>query len=129
MNKRTFLKLLTGTVATVILPTKVLATYHANADEDAVKKILYNLVKGEALFKMNEAVLRKRIYNNVNFYLTETALVYDHFVICDETVNSVNVIDRNEFHMDVALQFKEYEEFVYFSIIIKNTRQSFLSLL
>lgn len=49
--------------------------------------------------------------------------VYDYLVICDRTNNSDSQIDRNELHIDIALEPTKAVEFIYIPVRIKATGQ------
>jgi len=49
--------------------------------------------------------------------------VYDYLVICDRTNNSDSQIDRNELHIDIAIEPVKSVEFIYIPVRVKATGQ------
>lgn len=47
--------------------------------------------------------------------------LYDYLVVCDETNNTPSTIDRNELHIDIAIEPAKAVEFVYIPVRILNT--------
>ena len=75
-------------------------------DRINVRRLFLNLEKrvGDlskaVLFEQNDATTRASFSSAVNSYLSEVAArrgVTDFLVVCDETNNTADVIDRNEF--------------------------------
>ena len=49
--------------------------------------------------------------------------VYDYLTVCDTTNNSTDAIDRNELHIDIAIEPVKSVEFIYIPVRIKATGQ------
>ena len=47
--------------------------------------------------------------------------VYDYLVVCDTTNNTPTTIDRNELHIDIAIEPTKAVEFIYIPVRILNT--------
>ena len=47
--------------------------------------------------------------------------LYDYLVVCDETNNTNDRIDRNELYIDVAIEPVKAVEFIYIPVRIQNT--------
>ena len=76
------------------------------------------------LFEPNDKITRDEIKGVVdrfcNDLVTKRAL-YDYLVVCDETNNTPDRIDRNELYIDIAIEPVKAIEFIYIPIRIKNT--------
>ena len=53
--------------------------------------------------------------------LTAKRGLYDYLVVCDETNNTSDRIDRNELYLDVAIEPVKSVEFIYIPVRIQNT--------
>lgn len=84
-----------------------------------VRKGLYPFV-----FEPNDQITRDNVVAAVNSLmsplLTRRAL-YDFAVICDESNNSPDTIDRNELYVDIAIQPVRAVEFIYARIRVQRT--------
>jgi hypothetical protein len=47
--------------------------------------------------------------------------IYDYLVVCDTTNNTPTTIDRNELHIDIAIEPTKAVEFIYIPVRILNT--------
>ena len=83
--------------------------------DDAVKPFL---------FEPNDAITRNQAFSVVSRLLdglvSQRGLA-DFLVVCDDTNNTPARIDRNELHIDVAVQPIKAVEFIYIPIRIQNT--------
>jgi hypothetical protein len=76
------------------------------------------------LFEPNDEVTRANAKTVVDRLLGELISqrgLFDFIVVCDETNNTPARIDRNELHIDVAIQPVKAVEFIYIPIRIQNT--------
>jgi hypothetical protein len=83
--------------------------------DDAVKPFL---------FEPNDSVTRGNAKGVVDRFLSELVTqrgLYDFVTVCDTTNNTPARIDRNELHIDVAIQPVKAVEFIYIPIRIQNT--------
>jgi hypothetical protein len=72
----------------------------------AVEKRISQLAKG-VLFELNDGATRSGFANAANSYLSEIKSkrgVTDYLVVCDETNNTADVIDRNEFVAELYMK-------------------------
>lgn len=76
------------------------------------------------LFEPNDKITRDEVKSVVDSFcndlITKRAL-YDYLVVCDESNNTPDRIDRNELYVDVAIEPVKAIEFIYIPIRIKNT--------
>lgn len=76
------------------------------------------------LFEPNDKITRDEVRGVVesfcNDLITKRAL-YDYLVVCDESNNTPDRIDRNELYIDIAIEPVKAIEFIYIPIRIKNT--------
>ena len=88
-----------------------------------IREKLDDIVK-PLLFEPNDAVIRMKAKNIVDGLLsqliTQRGLV-DFITVCDSSNNTAARIDRNELHIDVAIQPVKAVEFIYIPIRIQNT--------
>ena len=47
--------------------------------------------------------------------------LYDYLVVCDETNNTNDRIDRNELYIDIAIEPVKAVEFIFIPVRIQNT--------
>ena len=83
--------------------------------DDAVKPFL---------FEPNDTVTRTNAKSVVDRFLGELVTqrgLFDFVTVCDGTNNTPARIDRNELHIDVAIQPVKAVEFIYIPIRIQNT--------
>ena len=83
--------------------------------DDAVKPFL---------FEQNDRITRNNAFSVVSRLLDGLVSqrgLFDYLVVCDDTNNTPARIDRNELHIDVAVQPIKAVEFIYIPIRIQNT--------
>ncbi len=76
------------------------------------------------LFEPNDEVTRQNAKVTVDRFLGQLITqrgLYDFLVVCDSTNNTPARIDRNELHIDIAIQPVKAVEFIYIPIRIQNT--------
>ena len=76
------------------------------------------------LFEPNDKLTRDQIKNACESLMLELVgqrALYDFIVICDESNNTPARIDRNELHVDIAIEPVKAVEFIYIPLRIKNT--------
>ena len=64
------------------------------------------------LFELNDTTTRGSFFSTVNAYMEEVRAkrgVTDFLVVCDETNNTADVIDRNEFVADIYLKLSKVD--------------------
>jgi hypothetical protein len=76
------------------------------------------------IFEPNDKITRDEIKGAVEALLLELVgqrAVYDYLVVCDESNNTPNRIDRNELWIDIAIEPVKAVEFIYIPLRLKNT--------
>ena len=76
------------------------------------------------IFEPNDKITRDEIKQQVESLLVELIglrAIYDYLVVCDETNNTPNRIDRNELYVDIAIEPVKAVEFIYIPLRLKNT--------
>lgn len=92
-----------------------LVVYIRERLDDAVKPFL---------FEPNDAATRadaKAIVDRFLANLVTQRGLYDFVTVCDTTNNTAERIDRNELHIDIAIQPVKSIEFIYIPIRVQNT--------
>lgn len=88
-----------------------------------IRERLDDIVK-PFLFEPNDEVTRQNAKVVVDRFLGQLVTqrgLFDFLVVCDTTNNTPARIDRNELHIDVAIQPIKAVEFIYIPIRIQNT--------
>lgn len=76
------------------------------------------------LFEPNDKITRDEVAGVVRSFcndLIAKRALYDYLVVCDESNNTPDRIDRNELYIDIAIEPVKAIEFIYIPIRIKNT--------
>ena len=76
------------------------------------------------VFEPNDKITRDELKQQVEQTLNDLVAkrgVYDYLVVCDETNNTNDRIDRNELYVDVAIEPTKSAEFIFIPIRLKNT--------
>jgi len=76
------------------------------------------------IFEPNDKITRDEIKQQVESLLLELVgqrALYDFLVVCDESNNTPNRIDRSELHVDIAIEPVKAVEFIYIPVRLKNT--------
>lgn len=76
------------------------------------------------LFEPNDRITRDEVKGVVDSFCNELVAkrgLYDYLVVCDESNNTPDRIDRNELYIDIAVEPVKAIEFIYIPIRIKNT--------
>lgn len=92
-----------------------------------VEQALENVAKSQ-LFELNDQITRANFVNTVEPYLRDVQSkrgVYDFRVICDETNNTPDVIDNNEFRADIFLKPTKSINYVTLTFVATRTGTSF----
>ena len=80
------------------------------------------------LFEFNDETTRSLFKNNVNPYLRDVQAkrgMYDFLVVCDETNNPAEIIDRNEIVADIYIKPSRSVNFISLNFIATKTGVSF----
>lgn len=83
--------------------------------DDLVKPFLFE--PNDEITRQNAKVLVDRFLGNL---VTQRGL-FDFVVVCDSSNNTPERIDRNELHIDIAIQPVKAVEFIYIPIRVQNT--------
>lgn len=76
------------------------------------------------IFEPNDKITRDEIKAQVESLLLELVglrAIYDFLVVCDESNNTPQRIDKNELYVDVAIEPVKAIEFIYIPLRIRNT--------
>lgn len=76
------------------------------------------------IFEPNDSITRGQVKSVIQTLMADIQSkrgVYDYIVVCDETNNTPDRIDRNELWVDVALEPVKAAEFIYIPVRILNT--------
>ena len=76
------------------------------------------------IFEPNDKITRDEIKAQVDSLMLELVsqrALYDFLVVCDESNNTPNRIDRNELYVDIAIEPVKAVEFIYIPLRLKNT--------
>ena len=76
------------------------------------------------VFEPNDKITRDELKQQVEQTLNDLVAkrgVFDYLVVCDETNNTSDRIDRNELYVDVAIEPVKSAEFIFIPIRLKNT--------
>ena len=80
------------------------------------------------LFELNDQITRANFVNIVEPYLRDVQAkrgIYDFLVICDETNNTPDIVDNNEFRADIFLKPAKSINFVTLTFVATRTGVSF----
>ena len=80
------------------------------------------------LFELNDSLTRSNFVNIVEPYLRDVQAkrgVYDFLVICDETNNTPDIIDNNEFRADIYLKPTKSINYITLTFVATRTGVSF----
>lgn len=87
-----------------------------------------SLLARNVLFELNDTSTRSSFFNAVNSYMAEVQAkrgVTSYLVICDETNNTPDVIDRNEFVAEVYVQPARSINYITLTFVATRTGVSF----
>ena len=76
------------------------------------------------MFAPNDKVTRdqaKAVVESFCNNLVAKRGIYDYIVVCDDSNNTSDRIDRNELYIDVAIEPVKAIEFIYIPVRIRNT--------
>ena len=119
---------------TVLFGDKTALGYSSAFDRINVRRLFLVLEKEIAkisrntLFEFNDEITRTLFKNNVNPFLRDVQSrrgMYDFLVVCDETNNTPEVIDRNEFIADLYIKPARSINFITLNFIATKTGVSF----
>lgn len=76
------------------------------------------------IFEPNDALTRSQIAAVVQTLFVDLVSkrgLYDYLVVCDASNNTPAIIDRNELHIDIAIEPTKAAEFIYIPVRVLNT--------
>lgn len=118
----------------VLFGDKTAQTTPSSFDRINVRRLFLNIerrVQAAArgvLFELNDTTTRNSFFATVNAYMAEVQAkrgVTDFLVICDETNNTPDVIDRNEFVADIYLKPARSINYITLTFVATKTGVSF----
>jgi phage tail sheath protein FI len=92
-----------------------------------VEQALQRLADAQ-LFELNDEITRANFLNVVNPYLRDIEAkrgLYGYLVVCDETNNTPEIIDNNEFRADIYLKPTKSINYVTLTFVATRTGVSF----
>ena len=119
---------------TVLYGDKTALTYSSAFDRINVRKLFLILereitqISRNVLFEFNDSVTRNLFTNNVAPFLRDVQSrrgLQDYLVVCDESNNTPEVIDRNEFVADIYIKPNRSINFVSLNFVATKTGVSF----
>jgi hypothetical protein len=119
---------------TVLFGDKTALAYTSAFDRINVRKLFLIVEKQIAklsrvfLFEFNDEITRALFKNNVNPFLRDVQAkrgIFDFLVVCDETNNTPEVIDRNEFIADIYIKPSRSINFITLNFVATKTGVSF----
>ena len=131
-NKINPLTVLPG-VGLVAYGQKTRATMTSAMDRINVARLVCYLrlvlakVAAPFIFEPNDYITRKQVASAFESVLNDVVAkrgIYDYLVVCDETNNTPDTIDRYELYVDIAIKPVKAIEFVYIPVRLKNTGAS-----
>ena len=76
------------------------------------------------VFEPNDKITRDELKEQIEQFMNDLVAkrgIYDYLVVCDESNNTNDRIDRNELYVDIAIEPTKATEFIYIPIRLKNT--------
>lgn len=76
------------------------------------------------VFEPNDKTTRDEVKATIETLMNDLLSkrgIYDYLVVCDTTNNIPSTIDRNELHVDIAIEPTKSVEFIYIPVRIQNT--------
>ena len=118
----------------ILFGDKTALSYQSAFDRINVRRLFLTIEQAlekaaqSQLFEFNDQLTRANFINIVEPYLRDVQAkrgVYDYLVICDETNNTPDVIDNNEFRADIYLKPAKSINYVTLTFIATRTGVSF----
>lgn len=81
-------------------------------------------IGNQFLYEPNDTITRNEIKNTVESLMNDLLAkrgIYDYLVVCDNSNNTPERIDRSELYIDIAIEPTKATEFIYIPIRLKNT--------
>ena len=90
-------------------------------------RLVLTKVAAPFIFEPNDYITRRQVASAFESVLNDVVAkrgIYDYLVVCDETNNTPDTIDRYELYVDIAIKPVKAIEFVYIPVRLKNTGAS-----
>jgi hypothetical protein len=87
-------------------------------------RLVLDKVARPFIFEPNDSITRNQVKSAFEAVLNDVVAkrgLYDYLVVCDDTNNTPDRIDRNELYVDIAIKPVKAIEFVYIPVRILNT--------
>jgi hypothetical protein len=87
-------------------------------------RLVLDKVARPFIFEPNDTITRNQVKSAFESVLNDIVAkrgLYDYLVVCDDTNNTPDRIDRNELYIDIAIKPVKAIEFVYIPVRIRNT--------
>ncbi len=119
---------------TILFGDKTALGYSSAFDRINVRKLFLVIEKEVAkiartsLFEFNDEITRSLFKNNVNPFLRDIQAkrgMYDFLVVCDQTNNTPELIDRNEFVADLYIKPAKSINFISLNFVATKTGVTF----
>ena len=119
---------------TVLFGDKTAQAYQSAFDRINVRKLFLAVEKAiksaanAQLFEFNDSITRANFVNIVDPYLRDVKAkrgVTDYLIVCDESNNTPDVIDANEFRADIYLKPERSINFITLTFVATRTGVSF----
>ena len=121
-------------VGTILYGDKTALSYASAFDRINVRRLFLTVEQAlertanAQLFELNDQITRSNFVNIVEPYLRDIQAkrgLYDFLVVCDETNNTPDVIDNNEFRADIYLKPTKSINYVTLTFVATRTGVSF----
>jgi len=121
---------------TVLFGDKTAQAYQSAFDRINVRRLFLAVEKAvksaanNQLFEFNDSITRSNFVNVVDPYLRDVKAkrgVTDYLIVCDETNNTPDIIDANEFRADIYLKPERSINFITLTFVATRTGVSFQS--
>jgi len=119
---------------TILFGDKTALSYQSAFDRINVRRLFLTVEQAlekaaqAQLFEFNDQITRANFVNIIDPYLRDVQAkrgVYDYLVICDETNNTPDVVDNNEFRADIFLKPAKSINYVTLTFVATRTGVSF----
>ena len=90
----------------------------------AYLRLVLDKVARPFVFEPNDTITRNQVKAGFEAVLNDIVAkrgIYDYLVVCDETNNTPDRIDRNELYIDIAIEPVKAIEFIYIPVRLKGT--------
>ncbi len=118
----------------ILFGDKTALAYQSAFDRINVRRLFLTIEQSlekaaqSQLFEFNDQLTRANFVNIVEPYLRDIQAkrgVYDYLVVCDETNNTPDVIDNNEFRADIYLKPAKSINYITLTFVATRTGVSF----